>query len=134
MFRPPARAELLIDRIMRVCKVMQHWFQVADASDNDAASKQDSGAAASAIPHAGNFHVREVEHAVSVILGRIGLLYPTMQIVLPIKVAAFAAALGEICAFLQRVERALGMSAAGVHSGYACARTLTCSWGLCVNV
>ena len=101
---------------MRVCKTMQHWFQAADATD--AAAKQDAGAAAGSTAglHAGNFHVREVEHAVSVILGRIGLLYPSMQIVLPIKVASFAAALGEICAFLQRVERALGMC--GVCNGF----------------
>lgn len=94
-------AELLVDRIMRVCRLLHDWFR-AD-SDDERPLLVDGRLN----PH-GNFHVREVERTVALVLGQIGLVYPNMQIVQPITVAAFEKCLRDICVLLQRIEQALG--------------------------
>ena len=77
---------------------------------------------------ASNYHVREAERAVAVILGRIGFVYPSMQIALPITVAIFETCLRDVCAFLQRLERVLG--AARANRCVACGGTV--GGGVCV--
>jgi hypothetical protein len=90
-------SELLIDRIMRVSKQLHTWFHV----DGDAIPLI---SADGKLNVNSNYHVKEIERVIAALLGRIGFLYPSMQLALPITVAGFEACLNEICTFLQQTE------------------------------